>query len=473
MIETHLTEARAARESILNKVVEAVSGAEYPIVLLQCGSLSAWLVARLYEYQFRAGVLDLGRALDFVDPDIILSQPWGAAHAEALASVLAGRVSAWTEWIDRHQAVPPRHHSAPVEHSEPVPFVERKSLDHDQLAAALASSAQSGHWANRGPAVDSLEASISRRLELAEHIAPVAVSSGTAAVWTAAAVAEVRHGAAIRWVTCSFGFFSSAIGPLADVQLLDCNERGMLSLDALRALDPDSYDGLIITDLFGRGDVRPYIEFAEQHGKQLIIDAAAGFDRDVYQELRVPVAFSFHHTKPFGFGEGGCLLVDAGEVDIARAVANFGHELPRHVASYCGNWKLSDLQAAAIHQRHATSPYWAPRYRLQYARIRQIAQQLDLKVFPAAGRMLNGKELATPSYLALLLERPVSQRALDQADLPFVARKYYRPLSPTTTASDLYSRIVCIPVHKDMAALDRDRIAVSLARIVALQEEQS
>lgn len=470
MIEISRIDARAERECILNRIVAAMAGVDYPIVALQCGSMSAWMVARLFKRGVQAAVLDLGRALDFIDPGLILNQPWGAAHAETLVRNFCAGIPAWSEWRRRFRAplvrtAPP---ATPVEH--PIQFVERKSVDFGRLETELSTSLEKGQWANGGPGVRSLESDVAHRLHLAEDVAPTVVSSGTTALWTATAVAELRHGAPVRWVVCSFGFFSSAVGPLSNATIVDCDTRGMLSLDRLNDLDPDSYDGLIVTDLFGRADVRSYIELAEHEGKHLVIDAASGFDRELYRKLHVPVAFSFHHTKPYGFGEGGCVLTRSDEVDQARSISNYGHNLPRFVAPFCGNWKMADLQAAAIAQRHSTAPYWSPLYRLQYARINQIARRLGATVFPAAGGMSTGTELSTPSFIALLLEGAISQRTLDAAGLPFVARKYYRPLASTPTACAMYSRIVCIPVHRDMSVLSRDQIAGGIETIVELQE---
>lgn len=471
MVDIHPTEARAEREMIFDRALSASANADYPVLLLQCGSMSAWMVAKLFRWGVQAAVLDLGRALDFIRPEVILTQPWGAAHTETLARNFASLVPAWSEWRRRVGAPPACAPSVQPPAGQPVQFVERKSVDFNQLEKDLSASLEAGQWANGGPAVLSLEADIGDRLRLAEHVTPVAVSSGTAALWTAAAVAELRHGGPVRWIICSFGFFSSSVGPLTNATIIDSDARGMLSLSELSGLDPDLYDGLIVTDLFGRADLLPYIEFAERKGKQLVIDAAPAFDRELYRNLEVPVAFSFHHTKPYGFGEGGCVLVRSDEVEYARSISNYGHDLPKFIASYCGNWKMSDLQAAMIAQRHSTASYWSPLYRLQYARMAQIAKRLNVAVFPAEAGMLAGNALSTPSYIALLLEEAVSQQSLDAARLPFVVRKYYRPLAPTPKASNLYSRVVCIPVHPDMAALSSAQIAEGIESIIELQED--
>lgn len=473
-VDIHPTEARGQRNSILKSILRVVSAAEFPVVLLQCGSLSAWLVARLHRNGINAAVLDLGRALDFIVPDVIVAQPWGAAHIESLAANFCAEVPAWEDWRRRVNAPIPAVHTNELATvpDTPVPFVERKSIDFDLFEKSLRVSARTGHWANRGPAVEALEAEIESRLDLHDRVAALVVSSGTAALWVAAAIAELEFESAIRWVVSSFGFFSTTIGPLNRARVLDCDSTGMLSFEELESLDPESYDGIVLTDLFGRSDVSPYLDFARRHGKKLIIDAAPAFDRAIYCRTEVPVAFSFHHTKPYGFGEGGCVLLPRAVIEVARSASNFGHDLPDHVAPYSGNWKLSDIQAAAIAQRHSSAPYWEPQYRLQYLRIKQIAQSEGIELVPAAGHIRDGRALATPAYLALVLDGKISQTALSGADIPFVARKYYRPLAPTANATDLYQRIVCVPTHKDMSTIDSDQIKRGLSVIRELQENE-
>jgi len=469
--EIHPTDARKDRHAILQRLERILASQQFSTVLLQCGSLSAWMVSRLHRPDANYCVFDLGRALDFVDPDKSLSQPWGAVHARTLAWHYGPEIEPWRAWLKKWLIEAP---SGPditaTTHSRPIPFIEKKRIDFPLLEKRLAESEASGHWANFGPAVSALETRISARQALDDNVVPITTASGTAALWVAAGVAALHHGGPIRWVVSSFGFFSSALGPLAAARILDCDPLGMLSMSALEMLDDSEYDGIIVTDLFGRSDITRYVEFSRAHGKHLIIDAAAGWGREMYRTTEVPAAFSFHHTKPYGFGEGGCLFVERSDAGAARSITNYGHDLPAYLQPYCGNWKLSDAQAALIETRHANAPFWGPRYRLQYLRLRQIAVDLGLNVLGSSGPIFGDQSVAPPASIALLMDSAISQEVLNAAALPFVARKYYRPLKETAEARVLYDRIVCIPTHPDMAELDNATIRDGISRLVTIQE---
>src|SRR5690606_31347229 len=88
-------------------------------------------------------------------------------------------------------------------------------------------------------------------------------------------------------------------------------------------LDPDSLMdhpmlervGLVVpVAAFGRPvDVAAWSRFHERTSIPVVIDAAAAIealaDRRMRQEGGVVVALSFHATKAFGCGEGGCVVM--------------------------------------------------------------------------------------------------------------------------------------------------------------------
>jgi len=132
-VEIHPTDARKDRYQILQSLKSTLRCDEFGTVLLQCGSLSAWMVAKLHQHQMNCSVLDLGRALDFVDPETVLKQPWGAAHTQTLAWRYGNRIAAWREWIETGLTEMP---SQPYEIEElgsaPIEFVEKKKIDFAQ-----------------------------------------------------------------------------------------------------------------------------------------------------------------------------------------------------------------------------------------------------------------------------------------------------------------------------------------------------
>jgi dTDP-4-amino-4,6-dideoxygalactose transaminase len=155
-------------------------------------------------------------------------------------------------------------------------------------------------WANFGPASLLLERTLEQMLQVPADRAVVAASSGTAALLALAGVAAARHERPLRWIGSAFGFFSTRIGALAEAtSFVDCDARGFLDLSDVDNLADDSWDGLLVTNVFGAAaDISSYVAYCRQRGKAIIADNAMcllGFDR-ASPEAPAEI-ISLHHTK--------------------------------------------------------------------------------------------------------------------------------------------------------------------------------
>ena len=204
---------------------------------------------------------------------------------------------------------------------------------------------------------------------------------------------------------------------------MDCNSEGMLSLSELESLPADSFDGIVITNIFGTSpDIEKYVEFCRLNGKQLIVDNAAvldGFPRDrpgqTFDEI-----ISFHQTKPWGLGEGGCAVLAGQEDMVFRGMINFGVGLNKSAARWATNAKISDFSCALILNRMREIYMWGPLYQEQAERIREIAVEAGL-------RMLAPMDLNAliPPHLPMLARHPISYSDIECDK--FVMNKYYLP----------------------------------------------
>lgn len=111
--------------------------------------------------------------------------------------------------------------------------------------------------------------------------------------------------------------------------------------------------GLVIpVSPFGRPVVQtPWVQFQVETTIPVVIDAAACFEALARQQPDVtgplPVALSFHATKSFATGEGGCVVTDT--VSRANKVVqalNFGFSGSRNSAMESFNGKMSEYAAA-------------------------------------------------------------------------------------------------------------------------------
>ncbi len=349
-----------------------------------------------------------------------------------------------------------------TERHEPprVAFVEDKQPDFANVARHLAASAARNHWTNFGPVWSALKDQIERTLAVPAGRAAVPCASGTHALMAAAALAE-RHGP-LRWLAPDYAFRATAVGPFAQAQFVDCNRHGGFDADLLAGVPPGSYDAIVALNPFGLlRDLGDVVAFARQARKPLIIDNAmglSGFDRrdhgGVYE------CISFHHTKPFGFGEGGCLIVDLELENDATRALDFGYGWPWPGGQgSLTNGKMSEPAAAFILDRLERAPASIAGYRSQFERIVTIAErhQFRLLVAPCAIG-----EAAVPGNVPLLAPAPISWVAAEN-ELVAVA-KYYPPVTGRPAATDIYARIVNVPCHPGVAVLSDVQIATLLQR---------
>ena len=341
-------------------------------------------------------------------------------------------------------------------------FVKSKHVDWSAIQQRLVASESQNQWANFGPASSALEQAIATALRLPAGRIVVATSSGTAALFALAGVAASRAGRSPRWLASAFGFASTRIGPLADaVRLIDCDEAGLLDLAAAADVPVDQWDGLLVTNVFGRcSDLSAFTEFCKERGKALILDNAQGLFGLDRSSPDAPNEFiSFHHTKPWGFGEGGCAIVSQEDEGVCRSLLNFGYGLPIELAPFAANGKISDLAAAAILARLAQFPELAGLYRRQWQRLAGIAAREGYRLFselPPQGVL---------GFVPLQAPQPIAIVEVRNSRVPMA--KYYPPLTDLPTARRLYEGMVCLAGHPGMNAFEDGEIQSELRALIA------
>jgi dTDP-4-amino-4,6-dideoxygalactose transaminase len=247
-------------------------------------------------------------------------------------------------------------------------------------------------------------------------------------------------------------FPSSAQGPLENVHIVDIDKDGGMDLDKIPPCD-----GIIVTNVFGNVvDIEKYERWCKDHNAFLIFDNAAT-SYTTYQGKNAcnygnASTISFHHTKPIGFGEGGCIIIDSIYEKTLRTVLNFG--IDNHSAfpkwnPKGGNYKMSDIQAIYIIQ-----------YLDHFQRIKSHSQSLydyfckqtNLSMYPNFS-----DDIPFVSCICFFSEKnDAIIEALLKKDV--FSRKYYYPLIDTPVANYFFKRIICIPCTIDMTLQDIDFI---------------
>lgn len=342
-------------------------------------------------------------------------------------------------------------------------FIENKAVDFSLIEKILSISRQQNHWANFGPVSRILEHYLCGVLKVHPGKEVIMCKSATDALFIAALIKSINKRQTLRWVVSAFGFYSTHIGPLADSRIIDCDSEGLLSIEALKALDSHSWDGLIVTNVFGLSDdLSVYIQFCFENGKEIIIDNALGFyfsGRN--KNYAADEVISFHQTKPWGMGEGGCLILSKDDVPLARSLINFGVGSDIDIRAFSCNSKLSDYSSALILQRLLNSYQWRPCYIDQTHRIKKIVNVLGLSTL---AYIPDGKPLAN---VPVVCPKSVSINAIIQKNSRIQFGKYYQPLcSGKKQSAELFDKMLNIPCHSDMAKLSDDEITEAIQLVL-------
>jgi dTDP-4-amino-4,6-dideoxygalactose transaminase len=238
-----------------------------------------------------------------------------------------------------------------------IPVMRPQLPGADRLLPYLRRIDMTRFYSNHGPLSGELEARLAELFGMAPG-GVVCASSGTAALVGAILAAAGRAGPqrplalipAFTFIATAAAVEACGYRPyLADV------DGDSWTLAPQRLLGHPERDriGLVVAVApFGRPlPQAPWLRFREASGIPVAIDAAAGFAGVARAPQAclgaVPVALSFHATKPFATGEGGAVLV--GDVALAQDVAralNFGVYQTRDCRTAGSNGKMSEYHAA-------------------------------------------------------------------------------------------------------------------------------
>lgn len=202
---------------------------------------------------------------------------------------------------------------------------------------------------NNGPLVQELEQKIAGRLGV-KHC--VAMCNGTVALEIAIRALGL-HGEVIvpsyTFVATAHALHWQAITPVfADIDPATHN----IDPEAVRRMITPRTTGIVGVHLWGRpAPVEALQALADEHGLQLMFDAAHAFDcshggRKIGNFGRCEV-FSFHATKVFNSFEGGAVLTNEDELaDAMRLMRNFGFAGYDNVVYPGTNGKMVEISAA-------------------------------------------------------------------------------------------------------------------------------
>jgi dTDP-4-amino-4,6-dideoxygalactose transaminase len=346
-------------------------------------------------------------------------------------------------------------------------WVPNKKINIDLVNSLLEESLKQKHFTNYGPNVRILEDLIRKRFVVDDNKSVIVVNNGSVALHILTAAIEYKEGKKLRWATQSFTFPPSAQSNLHNVDIIDIDLEGGLQLEGL---DKD-IDGIIVTNIFGNiVDIDKYETWAKVNNKYLIFDNAATcytfYKGKNCVNHGTGCGISFHHTKPFGFGEGGAIIIDSKYEKEVRCLINFGIGLTdAYFVSEGNNGKMSDISAAYITQYLITHFDIVIKKHIQlYAYLKgqlTCRKMTYIKLFPS----FHDDNMNIPACFPILFDHSTDKYEKQTLENEVYCRKYYIPLKSLVNSDYIYNHILCFPCTIEMTTNDVDKILDIISKV--------
>lgn len=339
-----------------------------------------------------------------------------------------------------------------------IPWVANKVINKEKVDYYLNQTALTRHFTNYGPSVQILEQKVREFFDIEDNKCVIAVTNGSVAVHILAAAIGYEKKKKLNWATQSFTFPPSAQANLKNVSILDIDlDTGGLDMESVNS----SIDGVIVTNIFGNiVDLDKYEKWAQENNKALIFDNAATCGTQYKGKNALNYGngcgISFHHTKPFGFGEGGAIIADLKYEKYIRGLINFGIGLDQEHPQFTPegtNGKMSDISAAYILGYLETNlNNIKTKLNDFYYHFKNELQRRNITVcrlYPS----FHDEGQIVPACICLLFSEN-RDMYLSKLSSVSACRKYYHPLKKMPNVNKVYESIICLPCNIDMTIDD-------------------
>jgi len=338
-------------------------------------------------------------------------------------------------------------------------WVAQKNIDTDIVNKLMLLPLKTNQFTNGGTNVKLLEEFIKTRLKIDDNKCVIVVTNGSVALHALATGIEYYEKKKINWATQSFTFPPSAQSNLSKVKIIDIDKDGGLDINKV----DNTINGLIVTNIFGNiVDIEKYESYCKKYNKFLIFDNAAtaytSYKGKNCLNYGHGCTISFHHTKPFGFGEGGAIIVDKKYEKSIRCLNNFGIGLTeKYWVPEGNNNKMSEISAIYILQYLMTNfDNIVEKSNRLYNYFKQKMVKNNITHFKLFSSFHDG--VIVPSCFCILFDKYDDKIREKLSENNIQARKYYHPLDDSKVANEIFNNILCTPCNIDMNKRDIDKI---------------
>jgi len=338
-------------------------------------------------------------------------------------------------------------------------WISKKDVDTYIVNTLMTIPLKTNQFTNGGSNVKFLEEFIKIKFKISDSKCVIVVSNGSVALHALSTGIEYYEGSKINWATQAFTFPPSAQSNLSKAKIIDIDNNGGLDITKVDS----SINGIIVTNIFGNVvDIENYKTFCRENNKFLIFDNAA----TAYTEYKgnnclnygIGCTISLHHTKPFGFGEGGAIIVDKKYEKSIRCLNNFGIGLTdKYWVSEGNNNKMSEISAIYILQylkRNVDTIINKHNELYLYFQEQMIKHKIrHFNLFPSFH-----DSVIVPSCFCILFDNYDDRIREKLLENNIQVRKYYHPLDDSKVANEIFDKILCIPCNIDMDRSDIDKM---------------
>lgn len=343
-----------------------------------------------------------------------------------------------------------------------IKFLENKIPNFKNIKKIYQKSIKINRHTNFGPVSKILESKLKKILKLSKNKSVIMCSSATTGLLSICNYLRLQNNNTNIFATSNYTFFSSNLNFLSNAKILPSNEIGLISKKHIKK-KLGTFSDLIYTNLFNQNpDFNEIYNLCKKYKKNLIVDNATNLlDRPKnYNSMNLFEVVSFHHTKPWGFGEGGIIICNKKHEKKIKELINFGFKKFTHDKRYSLNAKISDWSCSAILDRMNNFNKWSLEYKSQYKRIKRII--IDKFKYH---KMLNIDTKSPKNFIALICKKKVNKKLLKKTKyLEF--RKYYKPLSKSLNnchADEIFKYVLCVPCHNDLINISDKKITNDLS----------
>lgn len=368
---------------------------------------------------------------------------------------------------------------------EKIPY-GKQWIEEDDIEAVV--EVLRSDWLTQGPKVEEFEKAVA---EYCGVQYAVAVSSGTAALHAAYAVAGIREGDEVITTSLTFSGTANGVVYCGGTPILCDIEADTLNIDPSEIVKKITPKTKAIAPVDFAGHPCAYeeiVKIAKEHNLLVIEDAAHALG-STYKEKKIGTIadmtiLSFHPVKAITTGEGGMVLTN--NKDFYEKLKVFRHhgivKKPEQGGWYYEienlgyNYRLTDMQCAlGLSQLKKLDRF--------VARRREIVTQYN-KAFESieAITLPTEKDYAKSAYHVFIIQVRADRRkifeALQQESigvqvhyvpvhfLPFYQRKFGYKKGDFPVTESYYERAITLPLFPKMADSDVERVIKAVKRVL-------